>query len=49
VPLDDCDDIVKPDFADTSVLSDVDAFERQRQNSKNGAKLSKKDRARERE
>ena len=43
-PLDDRDDIVELDFADTSALSDVDAFERRRQNSKN-AKLSKKDRA----
>jgi hypothetical protein len=32
-----------------SALSDVDAFERRRQNGKNGAKLSKKDQARERE
>jgi hypothetical protein len=49
VPLDDRDDIVELDFADTSALSDVDAFERRRQNNKN-AKLSKKDRAtRERE
>ena len=48
-PLDDRDDIVELDFADTSALSDVDAFERRRQNNKN-AKLSKKDRAtRERE
>jgi hypothetical protein len=37
----------KLDFADTSALSDVDAFERRRQNGRN-AKLSKKDRARER-
>jgi hypothetical protein len=44
-PLDDRDDIVELDFADTSALSDVDAFERRRQNSKN-AKLSKKDSAR---
>ncbi|KAH8984903.1 Dcp1-like decapping family-domain-containing protein [Lactarius akahatsu] len=50
VPLDDRDDIVELDFADTSALSDVDAFERQRQNGKNGAKQhSKRDRARERE
>ncbi|KAH9059567.1 hypothetical protein EDB87DRAFT_766686 [Lactarius vividus] len=49
-PLDDRDDIVELDFADTSALSDVDAFERQRQNGKNGAKQhSKRDRARERE
>jgi hypothetical protein len=48
-PLDDRDDIVELDFADTSALSDVDAFERRRQNGKNGAKMSKKDRARERE
>ncbi|KAF8267168.1 hypothetical protein EI94DRAFT_70854 [Lactarius quietus] len=48
-PLDDRDDIVELDFADTSALSDVDAFERQRQNGKNGAKHSKRDRARERE
>ena len=27
-PLDDCNDIVELDFADTSALSDVDAFER---------------------
>jgi hypothetical protein len=47
-PLDDRDDIVELDFADTSALSDVDAFERRRQNGRN-AKLSKKDRARERE
>jgi cytoskeletal protein RodZ len=43
-PLDDRDDIVELDFADTSALSDVDAFERRRQNGRN-AKLSKKDRA----
>jgi len=48
-PLDDRDDIVELDFADTSALSDVDAFERQRQNGKNCAKQSKRDRARERE
>ncbi|KAI0305213.1 Dcp1-like decapping family-domain-containing protein [Multifurca ochricompacta] len=48
-PLDDRDDIVELDFADTSALSDVDAFERRRQNGKNGAKFSKKDKARERE
>ena len=48
-PLDDRDDIVELDFADTSALSDVDAFERQRQNGKNGAKHSKRDRAKERE
>ena len=48
-PLDDRDDIVELDFADTSALSDVDAFERQRQNGKNGAKHLKRDRARERE
>ncbi|KAI9444146.1 Dcp1-like decapping family-domain-containing protein [Lactarius indigo] len=49
-PLDDRDDIVELDFADTSALSDVDAFERQRQNGRNGAKQhSKRDRARERE
>jgi hypothetical protein len=47
-PLDDRDDIVELDFADTSALSDVDAFERRRQNGRN-AKLSKKDRAKERE
>ena len=47
-PLDDRDDIVELDFADTSALSDVDAFERRRQNGRN-AKLSKKDKARERE
>ncbi len=47
-PLDDREDIVELDFADTSALSDVDAFERRRQNGRN-AKLSKKDRARERE
>ena len=39
--LDDSDDIVEFDFADTSALSDIDAFERRRQNGKNGAKLSK--------
>ena len=49
VPLDDRDDIVELDFADTSALSDVDAFERRRLNGRNGAKHSKKDRARERE
>ncbi|KAF8480411.1 Dcp1-like decapping family-domain-containing protein, partial [Russula ochroleuca] len=42
-PLDDRDDIVELDFADTSALSDVDAFERQRQSGKK-AKLSKKER-----
>ena len=47
-PLDDRDDIVELDFADTSALSDVDAFERRRQHGRN-AKHSKKDRARERE
>ena len=47
--LDDRDDIIEPDFADTRALSDVDGFERQRQNGKNGPKLSKKVRARERE
>jgi len=47
-PLDDRDDTVKLDFADTSALSDVDAFKRRRRNGKNVAKLSKKDRARER-
>src|SRR5712671_4253967 len=46
-PLDHRDDVVQLDFADTSALSDVDAFERGRQNDKNGTKLSKKDRARE--
>jgi len=45
-PLDDRDDIAEPD---TSALSYVDAFERRRQNGKNGAKQSKKDRVRERE
>jgi len=48
-PLDDRDDIVELDFADTSALSDVDAFERRRLNGRNGAKHSKKDRARERD
>ncbi|KAI9507827.1 hypothetical protein F5148DRAFT_1376260 [Russula earlei] len=48
-PLDDRDDIVELDFADTSALSDVDAFERQRQNGRSGAKVTKKDRAKERE
>ncbi|KAH9974710.1 hypothetical protein BGW80DRAFT_1302216 [Lactifluus volemus] len=56
-PLDDRDDIVELDFADTSALSDVDAFEQRRRNGKNGrggAKSSmttkkKKDRERERE
>ena len=47
--LDDRDGIVEVDFADASALSDVDGFERRRQNGKNGAKLSKKVRARERE
>ena len=47
--LDDRDDIIELDFADTSTLSNVDAFERRRQHGKNGAKLSTKDRARERE
>lgn len=47
-PLDDRDDIVELDFADTSALSDVDAFERRRQNGRN-ARLPKKDRAKERE
>ena len=42
-PLDDRDDIVELDFADTSALSDVDAFEQRRQSSKK-AKLSRKDR-----
>ena len=48
-PLDDRDDIVELDFADTSALSDVDAFERRRLNGRNGAKHSKKGKARERE
>ena len=48
-PVDDRDDIVELDFADTSALSDVDAFERRRLNGRNGAKHSKKDRARERD
>jgi len=48
-PLDDHDDIVELDFVDTSALGDVDSFERRRQNAKDGAKLSKKDRGRERE
>ena len=48
-PLDDRDDIVELDFADTSALSDVDAFERRLRNGKkNGVRLSKVDR-RERE
>jgi hypothetical protein len=47
-PLDDRDDIVELDFADTSALSDVDAFERRRQHGRN-AKHSKKDKAKERE
>ena len=47
--FDDRNDIVELDFADTSALSDVDGFECRRQNNKNGAKLSKKDRARKRE
>jgi len=41
VPLDDRDRIIELDFADTSALGDVDAFECRRQN--------EKDRARERE
>src|SRR5262249_22577268 len=48
-PLDDREEIVELDFADTSALSDADAFERRRQNGRNGAKMSKKDKARERE
>jgi hypothetical protein len=48
-PLDDRDGIVELGFADASALSDVDGFERRRQNGKNGPKLSKKVRARERE
>jgi len=48
-PLDDRDDIVELDFADTSALSDLDAFERCRLNGRNGAKPSKKDRARQRD
>jgi hypothetical protein len=47
--LDDCGDIVELGFADTSALSDVDAFERRRQNTKDAAKLSKKNRGKERE
>lgn len=48
-PLDGPDDIVELDFADTSALSDVDAFERRRpHNGRNGAKHLKRDRARER-
>jgi hypothetical protein len=56
-PLDDRDDIVELDFADTSALSDVDAFEQRRRTGKNGrggvkssmATKKKKDRERERE
>jgi hypothetical protein len=56
-PLDDRDDIVELDFADTSALSDVDAFEQRRRNGKNGrggvkssiTTKKKKDRERERE
>ncbi|KAI0263109.1 Dcp1-like decapping family-domain-containing protein [Gloeopeniophorella convolvens] len=50
-PVDDRDDIVELDFADTSALSDVDAFERRRRNGNgNGnGKHARKDRARERE
>jgi len=48
-PLDNRDDVVELDFADPGALSDVDAFERRRPNGRNGAKHSKKDRARERE
>jgi len=39
-PLDARDNIVELDFADTSALSDVDAFERRRLNGKNGVKNS---------
>ena len=35
VTLDDCDDVVELYFADTSSLSDIDAFERRRQNIRN--------------
>jgi len=49
VPLDDRDNIVELDFADTSTLSDVDAFERRRLNGRNGEKRSKRDRAKERD
>jgi hypothetical protein len=47
--LHDCGDIVELGFADTSALSDVDAFERRRQNTKDAAKMSKKNRGKERE
>jgi len=48
-PLDDRDDTVEFDFADTSTLSDVDAFKRRRLNGRNGAKHSKRDRAKGRD
>ena len=48
-PLDHHDGIVELDFADTSALRNVDAFEHQQLNSRNGAKPSKRDKARERE
>jgi len=48
VPLDDCD-IVEFDFVDTSALGDIDSFEHWRQKNEDGAKMSKKDRERERE
>ena len=47
-PLNDRDDIIELNFADTSALSDVDAFERQQLNSRNGANPSKRDKVRER-
>jgi len=46
--LDDCDDIVELDFANTSALSDVNAFECRRRCGRNDAKHSKTNRARER-
>jgi len=47
--LDNRGDVVAFEFADTSVLSDLGAFEYRRPNSRNSAKPTKKDRARERD
>jgi len=46
-PFDNHSDIVKPNFADTSALSDVDAFGCLRCKGRNGAKHLKRDRVRE--
>ena len=48
-PLDDCDDIVELDFANTSALGDVNPSERRRPCGRKDAEHSKRNRARERD